>query len=649
MNLNTQADYLIPYRCGYNLFNNISFSNDGNFGYFYDNLSTHIIRINLTNGDKTIMKFFDKDYYHKKWIGISIFIISLETVPHLVVLFYNSMKKYYQFVMFSISNNNTILFKLRETKIKLNEELKHFSYHDVQYSVGHGKDDTLIEVIFYQKNELDFWLYQLDCKEFSIVKRKGELLGRGKKRKSNTTSDELRIWEMPFIKDDNVIFLTNNKDKCMAKYTKSLTSNDSFMTVGIDELLPDRRTCTYPDYVNAIWCVSWYGDHHIFVIIVKNRESQEHYLHVWKIEDAIDNNPVCWKKYNVKLKIDKNASNFGIKLTKNKILYIHYDIEKYRDKLHKISLKAMEMNCEDMENSFVEREINIDDEIVRRKKKNSLYVDKELCCPICLELYKDPRNLNCGHSLCLTCCNLLESNINKQEITKKKVACPICREDTEIPSQGLPKNYCLEEAISFILKSKNNNDDEILCSSCMLMHNKTNSFVCLSCMNDIRNDIMIESELINDNICATCILMSHKNHLYINFQHFIKRQSFIHDQREKIRKDIDEISSQFKESVFNLISKSLLSIEQKRLQESVNLILNQETIEKDEKNNDTNFEFMISKEKITDTINNFKSDIKYLENEVIDSLENICEEIIDKRERTITIEMYNRMSKVDSV
>ncbi|CEF67238.1 Zinc finger, RING-type domain and Zinc finger, RING/FYVE/PHD-type domain and WD40/YVTN repeat-like-containing domain-containing protein [Strongyloides ratti] len=653
MNTNIQADYLIPYSGGYNSLNNIAFSNDGNYGYFYDNISSNIIRLNLNNGEKEVMKIFDKDYYHKKWIKISLFVISLETIPHIVILFYNNVKKFYQFVMFSISNNNSILIKLREIKIKFSEELKNFNYHDIQYSSGHGNEDTLIEIIFYQKNELEFWFYQLDCKSFTLKKRKGELLSGGKKRKSSTSEEDLKIWEFPFVKEEQVIFISKNKDNFMAKYTKSITSDKSFMTVGVDELLPDKKTCTFPEHLNAIWCVSWYDNYHIFVTIVKNHINQEHSLHIWKIEDSNRNNPICWKKYNIILKIDKNATNFGIRIIKNKTLFIHYDVEKYRDKLHKINLKAIEMNCEEIEksDSEIEREVNIDDEIIKRKTKNdSLYVEKELCCPICLDLYNDPRNLNCGHSLCFNCCDVLKTNINSSNDIKKIITCPICREKTDVPIQGLSKNYCLEEAIAFILKTKNDTTDEIMCHSCEMSHKMTRSFVCLSCINEETQDNIINSEEYK-NICPNCVIIKHRNHSYICLKEYIKRQTFICDKKEEVNKNIEEIFESFKESIYLTITNSLLSIERERLNKNINEILNQTSIEREEQNNNNNEDtyFLKSKEKINEIVENFKSDIKYLENEIIDSLENTCDEIIDKRERTITIEMYSKLSKVDSV
>ena len=45
-----------------------------------------------------------------------------------------------------------------------------------------------------------------------------------------------------------------------------------------------------------------------------------------------------------------------------------------------------------------------------------------ISCPICLEYYKHPRNLKCGHSFCTTCLHLIKIN--------NEIVCPLCRNIT---------------------------------------------------------------------------------------------------------------------------------------------------------------------------------------------------------------------------
>ena len=61
-------------------------------------------------------------------------------------------------------------------------------------------------------------------------------------------------------------------------------------------------------------------------------------------------------------------------------------------------------------------------------------------CPICTEVYTDPRVLPCGHTICLKC--IREWSRDKQP--GDKLACPLCRKEFTLSSNGvddLPKNF----------------------------------------------------------------------------------------------------------------------------------------------------------------------------------------------------------------
>ncbi|XP_038056771.1 E3 ubiquitin-protein ligase TRIM71-like [Patiria miniata] len=55
-------------------------------------------------------------------------------------------------------------------------------------------------------------------------------------------------------------------------------------------------------------------------------------------------------------------------------------------------------------------------------------------CPICCCLFKDPKMLDCLHSFCLNC---LEEMMSKQKPKAKKITCPVCRRETQVPDGGL--------------------------------------------------------------------------------------------------------------------------------------------------------------------------------------------------------------------
>ena len=71
-----------------------------------------------------------------------------------------------------------------------------------------------------------------------------------------------------------------------------------------------------------------------------------------------------------------------------------------------------------------------------------------ISCPICLDKYKHPRNLTCGHPFCTTCLHMI--NINNE------ITCPMCRNITKFSKNNLlidlPLNTTL---ISIIDESQN--------------------------------------------------------------------------------------------------------------------------------------------------------------------------------------------------
>lgn len=58
-------------------------------------------------------------------------------------------------------------------------------------------------------------------------------------------------------------------------------------------------------------------------------------------------------------------------------------------------------------------------------------------CPICCTLFRTPKCLACGHSICSSCCQKLLRN-------DTMIRCPTCRHVTRAAPEGLPTNYALQ-------------------------------------------------------------------------------------------------------------------------------------------------------------------------------------------------------------
>ena len=66
-------------------------------------------------------------------------------------------------------------------------------------------------------------------------------------------------------------------------------------------------------------------------------------------------------------------------------------------------------------------------------------------CPICTEVFSDPRVLPCVHTFCLKC---IRKYIGEKENQQKELVCPLCRTKFTLPSNrvgDLPKNFFVND------------------------------------------------------------------------------------------------------------------------------------------------------------------------------------------------------------
>jgi len=69
-----------------------------------------------------------------------------------------------------------------------------------------------------------------------------------------------------------------------------------------------------------------------------------------------------------------------------------------------------------------------------KNNNNILLYNKEkvldiISCSICLDKFKHPRNLDCGHTFCTTCLHMIKIN--------NEIVCPLCRKITTLDSNKL--------------------------------------------------------------------------------------------------------------------------------------------------------------------------------------------------------------------
>ena len=106
-----------------------------------------------------------------------------------------------------------------------------------------------------------------------------------------------------------------------------------------------------------------------------------------------------------------------------------------------------------------------------------------LTCPVCYQLFKNPKYLPCYHSYCEGC-------LEKMQV-QSKIICPECRQEAKVSAGGvkeLPNNFFINQLVDdLILKKKVDGEQEVKCDECneddpvVSFCPECNSFLCLTC------------------------------------------------------------------------------------------------------------------------------------------------------------------------
>ncbi|XP_054878213.1 nuclear factor 7, ovary-like [Poeciliopsis prolifica] len=92
--------------------------------------------------------------------------------------------------------------------------------------------------------------------------------------------------------------------------------------------------------------------------------------------------------------------------------------------------------------------------------------DDDLCCPVCLEIFKDPVILSCSHSFCKEC-------LQKYWREKPVRECPVCKTISVIKDP--PRNLALKNLCETFLQQREQRASEDLCS----LHSEKLTLFCL--------------------------------------------------------------------------------------------------------------------------------------------------------------------------
>ena len=108
-------------------------------------------------------------------------------------------------------------------------------------------------------------------------------------------------------------------------------------------------------------------------------------------------------------------------------------------------------------------------------------------CPICLDLFDNPKSLPCLHAFCLKC---LQGQF-RNKVPGDRASCPNCRQEFQIPRDGvggLQHHFIIQQLVDVIRQRGN---------SCDKHKDKEVEMYCYDC---------------KENICLICFAGKHRNH-----------------------------------------------------------------------------------------------------------------------------------------
>ncbi|KAH7713234.1 TAM-1 protein [Aphelenchoides avenae] len=143
---------------------------------------------------------------------------------------------------------------------------------------------------------------------------------------------------------------------------------------------------------------------------------------------------------------------------------------------------------------------------------------KTLECPVCLDLFDEPKLLGCGHTICQKCvAKMSKVSVITRDSSRypsifvcgyPSICCPECNEKTDIPlNGGLKTNYRMVGTMEFadlVCQAQKSILDAHACSGCKKKTPMSDLFSCKTCEEDLGSRTVW--------ICSLCAMREHKAH-----------------------------------------------------------------------------------------------------------------------------------------
>ena len=159
-------------------------------------------------------------------------------------------------------------------------------------------------------------------------------------------------------------------------------------------------------------------------------------------------------------------------------------------------------------------------------------LEKEVTCPLCLELYEEPKKLSCDHVCCMKCLGRLA-----QCSSNGAISCPECRNITDLPNNdvnNLPTAFRLNRLVEAFKMTRESMD-------CPASQESSFSF----CAIHKAQPLALFCETCRTMLCRDCVIMNkeHMQHDYNYIEKIMGKYQDKHTKSLQITKEYEELLS----------------------------------------------------------------------------------------------------------